>query len=43
VDHQAVAGGLSNAEAAAALYVSRKTVGAHLSRIHRSWGLRAPK
>jgi DNA-binding CsgD family transcriptional regulator len=38
---RAVADGLSNGEAAAALYVSRKTVEAHLTRVYRKLGLRS--
>jgi DNA-binding CsgD family transcriptional regulator len=34
-----VAGGLNNAEAAAALYLSRKTVEAHLTRVYRKLGV----
>jgi DNA-binding CsgD family transcriptional regulator len=36
-----VAEGLNNAEAAAALYLSRKTVEAHLTRIYRKLGVRS--
>jgi DNA-binding NarL/FixJ family response regulator len=38
---RAVADGLSNAEAAATLFLSRKTVEAHLTRVHRKLGLRS--
>lgn len=38
---RAVATGLSNAEVAAALFLSRKTVEAHLSRIYRKLGIRS--
>lgn len=38
---QAVASGLSNPEVAAALFVSRKTVEAHLSRVYRKLGVRS--
>lgn len=38
---RAVAGGLSNAEAAAALFLSRKTIEAHLTRVYRKLGLRS--
>jgi DNA-binding CsgD family transcriptional regulator len=38
---RAVAGGLSNAEAAATLFVSRKTVEAHLTRVYCKLGLRS--
>jgi DNA-binding NarL/FixJ family response regulator len=38
---RAVAAGQSNAEAAASLYLSRKTVEAHLSRIYRKLGIRS--
>jgi ATP/maltotriose-dependent transcriptional regulator MalT len=37
----AVASGLSNPEVAAALFVSRKTVEAHLSRVYRKLGVRS--
>ena len=33
--------GLNNVEAAAALFVSRKTVEAHLTRVYRKLGLRS--
>ncbi|OLT00529.1 hypothetical protein BJF90_35050 [Pseudonocardia sp. CNS-004] len=36
-----VAEGLNNVEAAAALFLSRKTVEAHLSRVYRKLGLRS--
>jgi DNA-binding CsgD family transcriptional regulator len=36
-----VADGLNNVEAAAALYLSRKTVEAHLTRVYRKLGLRS--
>ncbi|MGK5114717.1 helix-turn-helix transcriptional regulator [Geodermatophilus sp. CPCC 205506] len=36
-----VADGLNNAEAAAVLYLSRKTVEAHLTRVYRKLGLRS--
>lgn len=38
---RAVAEGLSNPEAAAALFVSRKTVEAHLTRVYRKLGVRS--
>ena len=38
---RAVAEGLNNVEAAAALYLSRKTVEAHLTRVYRKLGLRS--
>jgi DNA-binding NarL/FixJ family response regulator len=38
---QAVARGLNNVEAAAALFVSRKTVEAHLTRVYRKLGVRS--
>jgi len=38
---RAVAGGMSNNEAAASLFVSRKTVEAHLTAIYRKLGLRS--
>lgn len=37
----AVGDGLSNGEAAAALFVSRKTVEAHLTRVYRKLGVRS--
>ena len=38
---RAVGRGLSNVEAAAALFVSRKTVEAHLTRAYRKLGIRS--
>ena len=38
---QAVGRGLNNVEAAAALFVSRKTVEAHLTRAYRKLGVRS--
>ncbi len=38
---QHVAGGMNNAEAAAALFMSRKTVEAHLTRTYRKLGIRS--
>jgi DNA-binding NarL/FixJ family response regulator len=38
---RAVGRGLNNVEAAAALFVSRKTVEAHLTRVYRSFGVRS--
>ena len=38
---RAVGRGLNNAEAAAALFVSRKTVEAHLTRVYRKLGIRS--
>jgi DNA-binding NarL/FixJ family response regulator len=38
---RAVARGLNNVEAAAALFVSRKTVEAHLTRVYRKLGVRS--
>jgi len=38
---RAIAGGLNNAEAASVLFVSRKTVEAHLTRIYRKLGVRS--
>jgi DNA-binding CsgD family transcriptional regulator len=38
---RAVAEGMSNSEAAAAMFVSRKTVEAHLTRVYRKLGLRS--
>ena len=38
---RAVADGLNNSEAAAALFISRKTVEAHLTRIYRKLGVRS--
>ena len=38
---RAIADGLSNAEAAATLFLSRKTVEAHLTRVYRKLGLRS--
>jgi DNA-binding CsgD family transcriptional regulator/tetratricopeptide (TPR) repeat protein len=38
---RAIAGGLNNAEAATVLFVSRKTVEAHLTRVYRKLGVRS--
>lgn len=38
---RSVAGGLNNGEVAMALFVSRKTVEAHLTRIYRKLGVRS--
>ncbi|HEY0536692.1 MAG TPA: AAA family ATPase [Actinoplanes sp.] len=38
---RAIAGGLNNAEAASVLFVSRKTVEAHLTRVYRKLGVRS--
>lgn len=38
---RAVAGGRNNVDVAAALFVSRKTVEAHLTRIYRKLGVRS--
>ena len=38
---RAVGRGLNNVEAAAALFLSRKTVEAHLTRVYRKLGLRS--
>ncbi|MGR6320748.1 LuxR C-terminal-related transcriptional regulator [Micromonospora soli] len=38
---RAIAGGLNNAEAASLLFVSRKTVEAHLTRVYRKLGVRS--
>ena len=36
-----IADGLNNAEAAAAMFLSRKTVEAHLTRVYRKLGIRS--
>ena len=38
---RAIARGMNNAEAAGALFVSRKTVEAHLTRVYRKLGVRS--
>jgi DNA-binding NarL/FixJ family response regulator len=38
---RAVGEGLSNVEAAAALFLSRKGIGAHLTRVYRKLGVRS--
>ncbi|CAM5612200.1 AAA family ATPase OS=Streptomyces rimosus subsp. rimosus (strain ATCC / DSM 40260 / JCM 4667/ NRRL 2234) OX=1265868 GN=SRIM_002830 PE=4 SV=1 [Streptomyces rimosus subsp. rimosus] len=38
---RAVARGLNNTEAAVSLFVSRKTVEAHLTRVYRKLGVRS--
>jgi DNA-binding CsgD family transcriptional regulator len=38
---RAICDGMNNAEAAAALFVSRKTVESHLTRVYRKLGIRS--